>query len=1166
MALLPAALRQYHVFLASPGDVSQEREVVRRYFDRFNRHIGELWNIRFEVLDWENYATIGVGAPQELITKQTLDRYRDSLALVIGLMGQRFGSPTKDAESGTEEEFRWALQSFKSSGFPEIKWFFKNVEQFVAPPDPGAISVALEQWQKVCDFKQELKKVPLFISEYKDLAGFKDTFESDLNRWLHDPARPWIAAAPHREEVQLTIPIPDRYLEAIERDFHRLDIAGIDNDRAFEIPLSEIYVRLRVMFDEEFETDDKPDESGLIDIQTALLRYPKLVIAGDPGSGKSTFLKYVALMLARAMRANNPSIALEKLSLQEPLPLPIFISCWDLSDFLKRQKTIDLESLLQFFLERVTAYGFPIKREQLIKSLAAGNWFVLFDGLDEVPTDAGRAAVSRLLEDLVKTYGNNRYLITSRVRAYTGDTILKGEFARADIQPFDAGDRAQFLSNWVGLLFRTAPEAIAIEGTEPNREFRSVTTGIETSDRIRPLAVNPLLLTVIAIVHWNRKRLPEQRIDLYDECVDVLLGQRKEAEHVQLSRKTGSLDEQQEQEQLEERAWVRKRFGEIALHILSGEANRDETSKGEIVRLLAPRFIDQGATTQELAETRATHFLTRQELSSGLLVSRREQSYRFVHLTFQEYLAAWYLANQEFDNVIEIILPRLRQQRWFETLQLLGSEWAKQSDEKLDRYVAWLLDQQGRAIGERAPVIALCANIVKDVTGIAELKPQTRDEFRRAVEGTLDAFRPGSGIPAFTQLEILEALGQLGAAVKPHLIAATKSGLYQVRRRAVEMLLVHLGDDDLFAMGHLLGDRSKEPVKTYLRCLLTRDPKRTEVWLRLQETFPGKATDAFAEVISEFRDALAPEAFRGVVQRFFDKGHSHSDYFWYSFHYPMPARARLMIALEDESAIRVAVEADPEVGVRIHALITLVERYASEQETWDLVHARAHKDENFAVRYRAFELLAKYRDSDETWALIRAASISDGDYVFRRFLLTLIAERRKDDDETWKHLRIIAKTDREGLIRRDAVELIAARWPDAPETWQFMYTVVLEEKDPQARLLILSLLWKRLNQNPQVRELLANSATSDESAMIRQWAFFVVVTETFEKPRSKQLLSRDLNGQSPAWDPREIIGDSRVAAASSKLRETEAEIREHYEHVADKLQRQWSIELKLQWQ
>src|SRR5439155_18315844 len=170
-------------------------------------------------------------------------------------------------------------------------------------------------------------------------------------------------------------------------------------------------------------------------------------------------------------------------------------------------------------------------------------------------------------------------------------------------------------------------------------------------DRIRPLAVNPLLLTVIAIVHWNRKRLPEQRVDLYDECVDVLLGQRKEAEHIQLGRRTGAFDEHHEQQRREERAWIRKRFAEIALHILTAEDNRDEANKGEIVKLLIPRFIDQGATTEEQAETRAGLFLELQERRSGLLVSSREQSYRFVHLTFQEYLSAWHLSNQEFDQV-----------------------------------------------------------------------------------------------------------------------------------------------------------------------------------------------------------------------------------------------------------------------------------------------------------------------------------------------------------------------------------------------------------------------------------------------------------------------------------------------------------------------------------
>ena len=64
MSLVPRSLRQYHVFLASPGDVGAERQHVRKFFDEYNRHTAQIWNARFEVIDWENYGTIGVGRPQ----------------------------------------------------------------------------------------------------------------------------------------------------------------------------------------------------------------------------------------------------------------------------------------------------------------------------------------------------------------------------------------------------------------------------------------------------------------------------------------------------------------------------------------------------------------------------------------------------------------------------------------------------------------------------------------------------------------------------------------------------------------------------------------------------------------------------------------------------------------------------------------------------------------------------------------------------------------------------------------------------------------------------------------------------------------------------------------------------------------------------------------------
>ena len=73
-------------------------------------------------------------------------------------------------------------------------------------------------------------------------------------------------------------------------------------------------------------------------------------------------------------------------------------------------------------------------------------------------------------------------------------------------------------------------------------------------------------------------------------------------------------------------------------------------------------------------------------------------------------------------------------------------------------------------------------------------------------------------MPDKTQLEILEALGQLGAAVKEHLIDATKSGLYAVRRRAIEMLLPHLSDDDLFGLDHILVRSQQRANQNLSRC------------------------------------------------------------------------------------------------------------------------------------------------------------------------------------------------------------------------------------------------------------------------------------------------------------------------------------------------------------
>ena len=207
----PNPINQYHVFLASPGDVPAERLAVRKFFDEYNRHTAHIWNARFEVVDWENYATIGVGRPQELITQQTLEKHRNSLALVIGIMAQRFGSPSGKAESGTEEEFNWAMTSHQTKGFPEIKWFFRKVDKLEMPSDPDEAEAALEQWKKVRAFSKRMQDLndPVFYAEYPSQTGFAEVLARDLNHWLADPARPWAAQRAAHVATTGGAPAPD---------------------------------------------------------------------------------------------------------------------------------------------------------------------------------------------------------------------------------------------------------------------------------------------------------------------------------------------------------------------------------------------------------------------------------------------------------------------------------------------------------------------------------------------------------------------------------------------------------------------------------------------------------------------------------------------------------------------------------------------------------------------------------------------------------------------------------------------------------------------------------------------------------------------------------------------------------------------------------------------
>ena len=193
---------------------------------------------------------------------------------------------------------------------------------------------------------------PVFYTEYPGAAGFAEVFERDLNLWLADPARPWAAeraaqVAAGGAAVAVALPAEfdaERYRAAVLKRFDKLNFEMLDttgafysgvrlwsvfvpqsvrechqyNPRLLEIPKEHQQRLLKAgeitaaeLEEAERQADRLRQEyfsqplRPVLDVvdealgATSARAGQKLVILGDPGSGKSSLIRYLALRWAR---------------------------------------------------------------------------------------------------------------------------------------------------------------------------------------------------------------------------------------------------------------------------------------------------------------------------------------------------------------------------------------------------------------------------------------------------------------------------------------------------------------------------------------------------------------------------------------------------------------------------------------------------------------------------------------------------------------------------------------------------------------------------------------------------------------------------------------------------------------------------------------------------
>jgi Domain of unknown function (DUF4062) len=165
-------MRPIRIFVASPGDVGTERTSLARVVEDINLTMASLApekGVQLELLRWETHVHPALGEEPQLVIDKQIGAYD----ILIGIIWKRFGTPTTDASSGTEHEFRFAYSTWQRVRRPEIMFYFCQ------EPFPPPSLEDLKQYEKVAEFRDELSRKGL-LWEYPTHDSFADTVKKHI--------------------------------------------------------------------------------------------------------------------------------------------------------------------------------------------------------------------------------------------------------------------------------------------------------------------------------------------------------------------------------------------------------------------------------------------------------------------------------------------------------------------------------------------------------------------------------------------------------------------------------------------------------------------------------------------------------------------------------------------------------------------------------------------------------------------------------------------------------------------------------------------------------------------------------------------------------------------------------------------------------------------------
>jgi HEAT repeat protein len=344
-----------------------------------------------------------------------------------------------------------------------------------------------------------------------------------------------------------------------------------------------------------------------------------------------------------------------------------------------------------------------------------GQALLLLDGLDEVAEDATRGLLVEKINCFLEAHSENWAVVTSRPWGYRRDYFRTEAYPHFELELFDEKQIQEFIEHWYGSRCDNAAQA--------QEMVRDLQDALKSKDRLQALVKNPLLLTMVALIHRYQDTLPKRRYKLYDKAVDTLL---KSWERIKGKGETyGEFKHLDREDDL-------RRVMSLLARWIHTQYETQTTESGTLIEevdLLAQlsHIIRQEypQVKPHQAEGEAERFVKFIRDRAGLLNEYGRGRYAFVHKTFQEYLTAEAILKEaEYEDDSEIIYTviqtHLHNPHWREVLLLLvGQLQGKKAEKAIERvlqhnspYEQWLhrdLLFAGRCLTEDPEKLATAA-------------------------------------------------------------------------------------------------------------------------------------------------------------------------------------------------------------------------------------------------------------------------------------------------------------------------------------------------------------------------------------------------------------------------------------------------------------------------